>query len=94
MSLLNKILPVPVNSPLGGERIPLDWLSWFNQVYNVIKNYIATYTGLDFTGSNITSIVTRNHDDLQNILGAGTTHLSTSQVNQLKSSQVLLWLTM
>ena len=94
MSLLNKILPVPVNSPLGGERIPLDWLSWFNQVYNVVKNYIATYIGLDFTGSNLTSIDTRNHDDLQNIAGAGTQHLSVTQVNRLKSSQVLVWLLM
>lgn len=34
------------------------------------------FTDLQFTGSNITSIETRNHADLQNILGSGAHHFS------------------
>lgn len=54
------------------------WGHWFE----IVKNNITTqglFSNLDFTGSNITSILTRNHNDLQSIQGGSSTeryHLS------------------
>ena len=59
------------------------WLRWFHR----IKDILGTEAGLiwnliDFTGSNITDIETRNHNDLQNIQGGSATeryHLTSAQ---------------
>ena len=44
------------------------------------------YTDLDFTASNITSIVNRAHDNLQSMSGGGTYHLSAAQYANLTST--------
>lgn len=63
----------------------------FDNVYNYINDdhhsdadgtKVAWTTGLNFTSSNLTSIATRNHDNLQNIQGGTTAqyyHLTSAQ---------------
>lgn len=68
------------------------WTAWFNNVTRVL-----TYTGslawslLDFTGSNLTDIVTRLHNDLQTKQG-GTTgeyyHLTANEWNSSRGTTV------
>ena len=46
------------------------WKDWFRQLRNaVVEVGIGAWTALNFTGSNITDILTRNHNDLQNTQG-------------------------
>jgi hypothetical protein len=62
---------------------------WFQLLYTRIlaANIGAiAWLGLDFSLSNLTSIATRHHDDLQAITGGGVgdrQHLTTAQVAQL-----------
>ena len=57
----------PPNGPIGDTK---NWRDWFFSVW-VYATQVATNTfnGLNFTGSNIASIVTRNHNDLTSIQG-------------------------
>lgn len=60
-----------------------NWIQFYRDVREVINNGTnLIWTSIDFTGSNITDIVTRNHNDLQNFQG-GTTdeyyHLNEAQ---------------
>lgn len=64
---------------------------------NLANIQTRLFTDLQFTGSNLTSLATRNHNDLQNIQGGAAAdyqHLTTTQVNRMKSNQVLTWLSM
>lgn len=81
-----RIPPVPASLP--EQR-------WFQILYDYVQSPTANavyFTGLNFTGSNLTSLQTRLHDDLQSIQGAGTQHLSVQQVQILNSSQVMNWM--
>lgn len=68
------------------------WGVWYNQIKDVINRIGASFswTLLDFTGSNITDILTRNHNDLQNIQGGGVGehyHLTLAEQIKLDSLQ-------
>lgn len=77
--------PPPINDQPGS----FTWLEWYRQ----LRNYISTsgsvpWYVIDFAGSNITDIATRNHDQLQSIQG-GTSgehyHLTAAQHSALSA---------
>ena len=58
--------PPPLNSPITDYA----WKEWLRRLASQIGGAAAgTFNALDFTSSNITSIVTRNHNDTQNVQG-------------------------
>jgi hypothetical protein len=58
--------PAPVEAQFGAYN----WVDWYKKVRDAINNAgSVTWANIDFSGSNITSIATRNHNDLQNIQG-------------------------
>jgi hypothetical protein len=62
--------PPPLNSPSGSYY----WLEWYTSLTNFLNGTDIPWSNLNFSGSNITDILTRNHNDLQNIQGGtGTT---------------------
>jgi hypothetical protein len=66
--------PTPVGVPPGHSF----WNDWYEKLRNLINNsnIEIPWTNInDFTGANLTDLPTRNHDDLQNILGSGTHHV-------------------
>lgn len=63
--------PPPINSPNGSYY----WLEWYTSLTNFLNGTNIPWSNLNFTGSNLTDILTRNHNDLQNIQGGfGTTN--------------------
>jgi hypothetical protein len=77
-------LPPP---PVGQEINSPAYRDWFYKIQQFLGNVgNILFTALDFTGSNLTSIVTRNHNDLQNIQGGTTTeryHLTAAQASAI-----------
>ena len=75
------LLPKIPNDPIGETH---SWREFFYRLTQTVVTISGNFfTGLNFTGSNLTSLVTRNHNDLLSIQGGGTTdrqHLSTAQV--------------
>lgn len=65
------IPPSPVGSPFGS----FTWADWYEKVRRAINasSTLAWSQITDFTGSNLTSILTRLHKDLQGLQG-GTTN--------------------
>lgn len=62
--------PPPINSPSGSYY----WLEWYKSLTDFINGTNIPWSNLNFTGSNLKDIITRNHNDLQNIQGgSGTT---------------------
>ena len=65
------------------------WREWFNSIRNVIVNTaqgVIAWASLNFAGSNIKDIVTRNHNDLQTIQGGTANqyyHLTATQLTNL-----------
>ena len=60
------ISPIP-NNPIGESH---EWRDWFFKLYTYTTSAGSqAFNGLSFLGSNITSIVTRNHNDLTLIQG-------------------------
>lgn len=76
-------LPVPSQPKPDAPFNGVEWQRWFR----ALKDILATsgsilYTALDFTGSNITSLATRKHVDLQALQGGQTGqyyHLTANQ---------------
>lgn len=65
--------PSPTDAPFGSYN----WQDWYIKVRNAI-NAAASISWsqiTNFTGSNLTQIVTRSHQSLQNILGNGVGHI-------------------
>ena len=63
---MSNIVPPP-NNPVGNTH---EWRDWFFKVYTFLNTATANaFNGLSFVGSNINSIVTRNHNDLTLIQG-------------------------
>lgn len=81
MSML--LPPSPNNSPPGSAF----WNDWYEKLRSLVNNgQNFLFTNLNFGGSNLTSLATRNHNDLQNIQGGASTdyqHLTTAQVSVL-----------
>lgn len=78
------IPPAPIRDPWGSYS----WEDWFRQLRNRATASLTsvTWSGIDFTGSNITSILTRNHNDLTNIQGGTSAeyyHLTQTQHTDL-----------
>ena len=77
--------PIP-NSPLTDTFI---WREWFYNVSQaLVQQASIAWTSLNFTGSNLTSIQTRKHNDLQGLQGgdpSGTQfyHLNQTQYNTI-----------
>jgi len=83
-----KLPPAPVQSKDKDSAV---WQEWFRQVRDQtnIALLTATWGTIDFTSSNITDIVTRNHNNLQNFNGGASGeyyHLTLSQHTQLTNS--------
>lgn len=73
-----KLPPTPVGVPPGHSY----WNDWYEKLRDLIDNAVQFFSDLDFTGSNITSIATRNHNDLQNFQGGTSAeyyHLTNAQ---------------
>ena len=77
--------PIP-NSPLTDTFI---WREWFYNVsQSLVQQASIAWTSLNFTGSNLTSIQTRKHNDLQGLQGGDPTgtqfyHLNQTQYNTI-----------
>ena len=77
-------LPPPPTSNDPNDPAFRDWFYKLQQYLTNIGNIF--FTELNFTGSNLTSIQTRNHTDLQNIQGGAPGnyfHLTSQQVSDL-----------
>lgn len=61
--------PPPLHTPITSQQ----WIRYFERLSQSLGGTTAGgvgyYTGLNFTGSNLTSLVTRNHNDTQSISG-------------------------
>lgn len=57
---------------VDSKLVPLNLQGWLRRFYNEILGVNATglvWTAMNFTGSNITDIATRHHNDMQIIQG-------------------------
>lgn len=63
--------PPPLNSPSGSYY----WLEWYTNLTNFLNGTNIPWSNLNFTGSNITDILIREHNSLQGIQGGTTTAL-------------------
>ena len=58
--------PPPINEPFGNTR----WLDWFTRINREVETFESVQWGnIGFTGSDITDIVARAHNDLQTTQG-------------------------
>ena len=69
------------------------WNNWYIAVKDALNNLRADlkWVNLDFTGSNITDIQSRSHQNLQNLQGGSSTeryHLTAAQVTSLTSNRL------
>lgn len=74
--------PTPVGVPPGHSF----WNDWYEKLRYLVNNTTVVFSDLNFTGSNLTSIATRNHNDLQNIQGGAANdwyHLTNAQATDL-----------
>lgn len=81
-----KIPPPP--SP-NSDFNDFSWKDWFRILRDQLVNTgIGAWSALNFSGSNLTDIETRNHNDLQNVQGGAVGnhyHLTSAQLNGLTS---------
>lgn len=73
--------PPPIQEPQGSQR----WIDWFNRINVEIQSIDAlNWSSINFTGSNITDILSRQHNDLQAFDGgsAGQRYHLTSEQHQ------------
>lgn len=77
-------------APKPFKDLPPAWADWFRQLRQQVLTPGGTvsFNSLDFTSSDISSILTRNHNSLQNIQGGAAAdyqHLTTSQLGTVSS---------
>lgn len=75
--MANKLPPTPVGVPPGHSF----WNDWYDKLRLLVNNAVSWAT-INFAGSNLTDIVTRNHNDLQSIQGGAATqyfHMTSAQ---------------
>lgn len=70
--------------PRYSSEFDENWRNWITRWFDASggTSSAASYNGLDFTASNLTSIVTRNHNDLQTVGGGASNdyfHLTAAQ---------------
>lgn len=76
--------PMPTGVPPGSAY----WNQWYEELRSLVNSgtISTTWSNINFTGSNITSIVTRPHNSLQSIQGGSAgdyQHLTSAQVGTL-----------
>ena len=80
------LLPPIPNNPVTDTHV---WRDWFFKVSQIlVQTAQIAWTSLDFTGSNLLDIQTRQHNALQDIQGGFTNeyyHLTLAQYNKLTS---------
>lgn len=85
------ILPPSPNGVPPGHSFWNDWYEKLRMIINDVATSIVQWTAISFTGSNITDIQSRDHNNLQNLQG-GTAgekyHLSLAQNTALTSGGV------
>ena len=81
--MANKIPPAPIGALPGSSY----WNDWVEKLRNLVNSgsIVQLWSSINFTGSNITDIVTRNHNNLQSFQGgtAGEYYHMTSAQNTL-----------
>jgi hypothetical protein len=86
--MAGKLPPTPMGVPPGHSF----WNDWYEKLRSLVNDSIVSFSDLDFSGSNLTSIATRNHNDLQNIQGgvAGQyNHLTNAELAALSAIPTL-----
>ena len=79
------ISPIP-NQPIAESH---EWRDWFFRLgQNINTGGTVSWNNIVFDGSNITSIVSRRHNDLQGLQGGGNSgteyyHLDATQYNSI-----------
>lgn len=78
----------PIQEPMGTRK----WIDWFIRVNREVDAFVnAAWSNIDFTGSNITDIISRAHNNLQSFDG-GTTgeryHLTSAEHTALTGNSV------
>lgn len=91
MAARTRIPPPPVQS----EDRSI-WNNWYIAVKDAINNLRADlkWTNLDFTGSNITDVQSRSHQNLQNLQGGSSTeryHLTSTQATAIAAFNATQW---
>lgn len=88
--MAQKLPPTPVGVPPGHSF----WNDWYERLRTIVNNISSlTWSIIDFTGSNLTDIVTRNHNDLQNLQGGGTgdyNHVTSAQLSSIAQAGLLV----
>jgi len=78
-----KLFNIP-SPPTQEDEFNYLWRSWLYKATQIIKGVTEIpWTALNFSGSNIIDLETRNHADLQNINTATYTHLSATNATAL-----------
>lgn len=71
---------VPPPPPVKSEPGSFAWMDWYKKLYDYLNTAGSVlWSSINFTGSNITDIVTRLHSSLQGILGTGAYHISAAE---------------
>lgn len=81
-------LPPP---PILDDQTNFSWLDWHRQVQVFVKSAgtTANWVDINFTGSNITDIVNRDHSNLQGIQGGSAGeryHLTSNEVRNARNT--------
>lgn len=65
--------PPPPNVPLNTSSGLALMHKWFRSLWLNLKDAVSKFVDLNFAGSNLTSLETRNHNDLQALQGGAAT---------------------
>lgn len=89
-----KLPPAPIRDPWGSYT----WEEWFRIIANRTQQSLTsvTWSGIDFTGSSLTSILDRKHNDLQNIQGGTSAeyyHLTSAEYTLLQRNNTQEYVT-
>lgn len=91
MAVTTRIPPPPI-----GSKDESAWNAWYIGIKNAIAQLgtSISWSLMNFTGSNITSIVTRSHQDMQNLQGGTATeryHLTAAQASAITTFDSTKW---
>jgi len=86
---------IPPPPPMDNKD-PGMWTGWYNAVHDAISRIsnAISWANLDFTGSNITDVITRNHNDLTSLQGGSASeryHLTSTQASAIASFNATQW---
>lgn len=89
-------MAVRIPPPPTGTEDKSIWNNWYIAVQNAIAQLAVSlkWTLIDFTGSNLTSILTKSHQVLDNLQGGSSTeryHLTATQASAVASFDSVKW---